>query len=136
MATDNHFLSHEGLQQYTELAKTYINTKIADASSIIVLKHDTEANWAQVEENFRPLDGEIILYDPDEKHPYLRYKRGRIAYDENGIASTMLLRDLPFESSVYIGTEKPEDAPIGFLWLDTSDSSELLNFMPVEGVEF
>lgn len=138
------FLDYTGLQHYTEKIQTFVNTKIDN----IVLKHNTEAIWAQATD-FRPLDGEFIIYDPDETHPYLRYKRGRIAYtydaaeqqwipqtDGNGNVITMLLSDLPFESNIHIGPDEPENAPAGFLWLDTTDTSEIVNFANVEGVRF
>ena len=48
-------------------------------NSRVILKHDTEENWCQAV-NFRPLNGEFIIYDPDNTHPYLRYKRGKISY--------------------------------------------------------
>ena len=38
-------------------------------------KHDTEANWA-LAENFKPLDGEVIVYDVDANHAYPRFKVG------------------------------------------------------------
>ena len=41
----------------------------------IIHKHDTEANWEKAE-NFIPLQGEIIIYDKDDTHPYERIKIG------------------------------------------------------------
>lgn len=41
----------------------------------ITHKHDTEAHWA-LATNFSPLEGEIIIYDPDETHPTPRIKVG------------------------------------------------------------
>lgn len=38
-------------------------------------KHDTEANWA-LAENFKPLAGEVIVYDVDANHAYPRFKVG------------------------------------------------------------
>lgn len=38
-------------------------------------KHDTEANWA-LAENFKPLAGEVIVYDVDSNHAYPRFKVG------------------------------------------------------------
>lgn len=49
-------------------------------------KHDIEANWLQAE-NFKPLAGEIIIYDPDSTHSVPRVKIG----DGNS-----LLKDLYF----------------------------------------
>ena len=54
-------------------------------------KHDVEANW-DLAVNFRPLPGEIIVYDPDENHSYSRFKVGKkISSSENE-----LLSNLPF----------------------------------------
>ena len=41
----------------------------------IIHKHDTEANW-NLAENFIPKQGELIIYDADEFHPYERFKLG------------------------------------------------------------
>ena len=38
-------------------------------------KHDTEEHWNNAT-NFRPLAGEIIIYDEDSAHPYPRFKVG------------------------------------------------------------
>ena len=37
-------------------------------------KYDTEANWANA--TFSPLKGELIIYGPDNNHPYRRFKVG------------------------------------------------------------
>lgn len=41
----------------------------------ITNKHDTEANW-KLAENFKPLAGEVIVYDVDSNHAYPRFKVG------------------------------------------------------------
>lgn len=41
----------------------------------ITNKHDTEANWA-LAENFKPLAGEVIVYDVDSNYAYPRFKVG------------------------------------------------------------
>lgn len=41
----------------------------------ITHKHDTEANW-KLATNFKPLAGEIIIYDADSTHNYRRVKIG------------------------------------------------------------
>ena len=43
--------------------------------SRIILKHDTEENWEKAI-NFIPKLGEFIIYDPDELHPWARFKIG------------------------------------------------------------
>lgn len=65
-------------------------------------KHDTEAHWA-LAENFSPLQGEIIIYDPDEKHSLPRFKIGD---------GTTNINNLPFvnfyetiQTAGYTGTE-------------------------------
>ena len=42
----------------------------------IQLKYDTEENWLLVEETFKPLSGEMIIYSPDSNHGYCRVKIG------------------------------------------------------------
>lgn len=49
-------------------------------------KHDTEANW-KVAANFKPLAGELIIYDKDNAHSTPRFKVGD---------GSTLVRDLPF----------------------------------------
>lgn len=51
----------------------------------ISFKHETEADWAM--SNYIPKNGELVLYDPDEKHEGTRLKRG------DGIN---YVKDLPF----------------------------------------
>lgn len=38
-------------------------------------KHDIEAHW-KLATNFIPMEGEIIVYDPDERYDYARFKCG------------------------------------------------------------
>ena len=38
--------------------------------------HDTEANWDRVSDDFIPLLGEPVQYDPDEAYSYTRIKYG------------------------------------------------------------
>lgn len=61
----------------------------------IVMKHDTAGNWA-LATNFRPLPGELIIYEPDETHPYPRFKVG-VAEDPNANPVVgKLISELPF----------------------------------------
>lgn len=55
-------------------------------------KHDTEANWA-LAENFKPLAGEVIVYDVDANHAYPRFKVGD---------GETLVSALPFSTDVLI----------------------------------
>ena len=43
--------------------------------SRIVHKHDSEANWNRAT-NFVPKQGELIIYDTDTNHSYVRVKIG------------------------------------------------------------
>ena len=67
-----------------------IGTKNNTIKTRIQLKSDTEANWnkAGPKENsagFIPLEGELIIYLPDETHEYSRLKIG------NGVTNVVLL---------------------------------------------
>lgn len=62
-----------------------INTRIQ-------LKHDTEANWKKAT-NFIPLAGEVIIYDKDSSHNYVRYKIGD---------GTTKINNLPFANDYII----------------------------------
>ena len=41
----------------------------------VIQKHETEADWGAAT-GFTPLQGELIVYDPDENHSYSRLKVG------------------------------------------------------------
>ena len=43
--------------------------------SRFISTHDTEANWNECT-NFVPNCGEMIVYDPDDKYDYSRFKIG------------------------------------------------------------
>ena len=47
-------------------------------------KHDTEANWIKAT-NFVPLQGELIIYDVDATHDYVRFKIGDGVTDVNNL---------------------------------------------------
>lgn len=61
------------------MAQKKITTRIQN-------KHDIEANW-KLATNFIPLAGELIVYDKDAEHDYVRFKVG------DGITK---IADLPF----------------------------------------
>lgn len=63
------------------------------------LKHDTETNWRAIEKTFKPMDGEMIIYSPDESHSYCRVKIG-----EDGVS----LANLPFIDSGTINGHEVE----------------------------
>ena len=57
----------------------------------VINKHDTEANWA-LATNFKPLKGEVIVYDVDANYTYPRFKVG------DGITS---VPNLPFQDKEF-----------------------------------
>ncbi len=57
--------------------------------------HKTEAEWARLP-NFIPLAGEIIVFDVDGQHKYVRLKIGDGVMQEDGMISGTKLKDLPF----------------------------------------
>ncbi len=59
---------------------------MADLKIHIVTAHDVEENW-KTKSTIIPLRGEQIIYDPDDKHPYARYKVGD---------GSTALKNLPF----------------------------------------
>lgn len=68
-------------------------------------KHDIEENWLKAT-NFTPLDGEIIIYDPDTTYNYSRTKIG------DGVTK---INDLPFNIDENI-------ADLGVITIDIEDS--------------
>lgn len=60
-------------------------------SAKLIHSHDTEANWNANKPDFVPEQGEFIVYDKDETHPFERYKIG------DGSTS---LKNLPFANTI------------------------------------
>ena len=59
-------------------------------------KHETQENWGKAT-NFIPLEGEIIIYDPDNNHKKPRIKIGNgILNPETGIVEGTNVNELPF----------------------------------------
>ena len=57
-------------------------------------KHGTEAEWLQADAaGFKPLPGELIIYDPDDSYDYFRFKFGDKDSDE---AKRRTVNNLPF----------------------------------------
>ena len=74
------------------MANKQINARVA-------LKHDIEANWITAGENdFCPLAGEVIIFDPDNSCAMIRYKIGRWANSEK--TELVNINDLPFEANL------------------------------------
>lgn len=76
-----------------------------------IQKHDTEANWKKAV-NFAPLLGEIIVYDPDETHPYPRYKTG-IWDGKSTKTDAMLINNLPFANHATFDPTDPAIVAVG-----------------------
>lgn len=79
-------------------------------------KHDLEVNWNNAA-GFYPLPGELIIYDKDADHDYIRFKIG------DGIDNVI---DLPFIShpEIYVGNgDMPDEATIQFILDPTEDDS-------------
>lgn len=76
---------------------------MAEAKLRIKLKHDTEANWLKAT-TFKPLEGELIMYDVDSAHTAPRFKVG------DGVK---VVGDLPFTGPSFnnftLLTSKPSD---------------------------
>lgn len=72
----------ENLKEKYIMSEKNVNTRI-------IHKHDTEINWSKAT-NFKPKQGEIIIYDKDDNYNYERIKVG------DGVT---LVNDLPFYGS-------------------------------------
>ena len=70
-------------------------------------KHDIEVNW-NAATNFKPLAGEIIIYDPDEDHDVPRIKIGDGIIQDDGSIKGTLVSDLPFIDANLIDTIQAE----------------------------
>lgn len=57
--------------------------------------HKTEAEWSKLP-NFIPLAGEIIIFDVDKQHNYVRLKIGDGILQSDGTINGTKLKDLPF----------------------------------------
>ena len=82
----------------------------------IQLKNDTEANWEKAI-NFAPKEGEVIIYSPDDSHPFSRLKIGH-----GGIT----VNNLPFIDAATLNGMKIE---IG----STVEWQARLNYIPNQG---
>ena len=92
----------------------------------VVHKHKTYAEWyldvydesGKLRSNpFIPLDGELIIFDPDENCTYRRKKYG------DGVSNVM---ELSFAEEIYVGEgDMPDNAVIQFI-MDGSDEEQAL----------
>lgn len=94
-------------------------------------KHDTEVNWNQAT-SFIPLQGELIVYDPDDNYSYPRFKFGDGVVVDGSIVGTPVT-DLPFTTNMYVQSTAPTgNLPVGSIWIDTS----VVSTVQAEGAEF
>ena len=94
----------------------------------VINKHETQEDWEKAV-NFIPLEGEVIIYDPDNNHKKPRIKIGNgILNPETGIVEGTNVNDLPFitdsnlsdgtkNNSVYQESEK-DDTKISLAFTD------------------
>ena len=94
----------------------------------VINKHETQEDWEKAV-NFIPLEGEVIIYDPDNNHKKPRIKIGDgILNPETGIVEGTNVNDLPFitdsnlsdgtkNNSVYQESEK-DDTKISLAFTD------------------
>ena len=73
----------------SSLMDKYFNVRVK-------LRNDSHYNWENKAKDFVPLDGEIILYDIDDAHPYQLIKVG------NGYTPVI---ELPFLNYIQTGKE-------------------------------
>lgn len=109
---------------------------MAEFKTRIQHKHDTAANWAKAT-TFSPLNGEIIIYDPDTTHPYPRVKIGDGKTNVNTLPfiddSVPAQVNAAINAKIYVQAELPPDnAPIGAIWIDTATTA----ISSAEGVAF
>ena len=84
-----------------------------EVRSRVVLKHETEADWAK--SSFVPKQNELVYFDPDELHPFSRYKIGDGETNVN---------ELPFADCIIASDTEPELLGRNCFWIDTSMDEE------------
>lgn len=97
-------------------------------------KHDIEANWLTLE-NFIPMQGEIIVYDVDSSHNFIRVKVGD---GSNNINNLPFITD-NHELKIYRQATEPIDALEGALWIDTDEEAVLGGkdgYTPKRGIDY
>ena len=109
---------------------------MAEFKTRIQHKHDTAENWSKAT-SFSPLDGEIIVYEPDATHAYPRVKIGdgktnvnTLPFIDEGVPAQI---NAAINAKIYVQAALPPDnAPIGAIWIDTNTTA----ITSAEGVEF
>ena len=86
------------------------------------LEAKTEAEWQT--ESFIPENGEVLIYEKDENFDYTRIKIGDGTHSVNELSF--------FGTQIYVSDVEPDNAPIGAIWIDTSESTV---FMSAEEVQ-
>lgn len=82
--------------------------------SRIIHKHDYESNWLKAV-NFVPMQGELVIYDPDDMYFYSRFKIG------DGISN---INDLPFSDGSFGG---PSSIDAGSIMVDVYDNIGIID---------
>lgn len=74
-------------------------------------KHDTEVNW-KAAVGFIPLNGELVVYDPDETYTYKRFKFGDGVTNVNDLPffGDFILDKLLGKVDLFMGTKEQYDA--------------------------
>lgn len=98
-----------------KLKGVYIKVAEKNLKARIVHKHDLEANWL-LATGFTPKQGEIIVYDIDEAHPYERIKIG------DGVQN---VNSLPFADDALRVELESEISEVSALVGDTSVSEQI-----------
>lgn len=80
-------------------------------------KHDIQANWEKAV-NFIPLEGEIIVYDPDENNLNSRIKIGD---GKTKINDLLFIPSVKTSGGIVFQPEAPDDKTA--LWVDTDDDT-------------
>ena len=84
----------------------------------IQLKNDTEAHW-NLATNFKPKEGEVIVYSADDTHPFSRLKVG------NG---STVVSSLPFiDSGTVTGHTVEKDVPSNAVFTDNNTTYTFAN---------
>ena len=114
----------------------------------IVHKHDVEANWLKAT-NFRPKQGEIIVYDRDNTYNYERIKVGdgetlvsSLPFVDDAVnskivtlvgdksvseqVSTAINQATADDFGIYVQDAEPANAVAGDIWVDTANDPSFI----------
>ena len=91
-------------------------------------KHGTEANW-EMQAEFIPMDGEIIIYDEDENYDYKRIKIGNGVDDVNDLDFVVhgeYAKKTDIPSIEGLATESYVNTKVDELFQSVSNGKELI----------